>query len=491
MIVFAGIYYWDTWGLRAAFALIAAFPVGMWIFSRERSPTRAAVLVLLGSSMWLPEQANFDFPILPALDKYSIGALCALAGAYWKAGARLRSVRFGTRPLDLILLFIAMGGLATYYTNQDALVYGVWPTRRLPGLKLYDGASIALTDFMILGLPFTLGRIFLRTSKDVRIFFTALASAGLVYSIPILWEIRMSPTLHQHLWGFAARLDWAQNIRYGGYRPTVFMGHGLIVGFFVCLTLIATLSLRKAGRRHLNGIPINVVAGYLFVILVLCKAGTALIFGVFAGVILLLASVRTQMRVTMFLCLVVFAYPALRVFDVLPTEKLVKWSREIGGKERGDSLQFRFDNEDVLVMKGLERPWFGWGGFGREHVYDPQDAKDLSVQDGHWIIVYGNRGAVGFALFYGLWLLPVFMTEWKMRRIRSQSDRVLLAGFSFITALCAASTLVNMLLPILPFFLSGGLVALLEDLPKETARLEAQARAEADALEASRRERAA
>lgn len=476
------IYYWDYWGYRAAFLLMAMLPISIFVFQRYRPATRAAVLLLIGGAMFLPEQARFDFPLLPPLDKYSISALCVLLGAYMKAPQRLHEARLGGQWIDLLLLVMLLGGIGTFYTNQDSLVYGNWRIIKIQGLTWYDAASIALGDFMMVGLPFFLGRIFLRSSNDVRIFFVVLASAGVIYSLPILYELRMSPMLHRNLYGFFARRDWLQNVRDGAYRPTVFMGHGLVVGFFICLTLVSALSLRKAGRRSLFGIRIDAVTAFLAVILYLCKASGALLFAIASAPILLKGSVKTQMRAATFLSLVVLAYPVLRVFDVFPTTTLVELAQQ-GSEERADSLRFRFDNEDVLAMKGTERIWFGWGGYGRDRVYDEDTAKDLTVQDGHWVIEFGQRGVVGFACFYGLLLLPVFMTALRMGRIPQHSDRALLAGFAFIISLCAVNTLPNMLLPIMPFFLSGGLFALLHELPKQTAH--AQARAQAEAQRAS------
>jgi hypothetical protein len=40
------IYRWDFWGYRAAFALLAMLPISIYIFNRNRSVTRAAVITL-------------------------------------------------------------------------------------------------------------------------------------------------------------------------------------------------------------------------------------------------------------------------------------------------------------------------------------------------------------------------------------------------------------------------------------------------------------
>jgi hypothetical protein len=460
------IYRWDFWGYRAAFALLAMLPISIYIFNRNRSVTRAAVITLTGAAMFLPERAAFDFPLLPALDKYTISALCALLGAYMHAPSRLRAARLGREKIDLFLLVMALGAVATYYTNQDALVYGSSRIIKLPALTPYDAASMVLGDFMTVGLPFFLGRVFLRGSSDVRTFFLVYAAAGVIYTIFILYEVRMSPMLHRDVYGFFARPDWLQNVRDGGYRPTVFMGHGLVVGFFVCLCLVALLSLRKAGRRSLFGVRIDAVAIYLGVVLLLCKATGALLFALASAPVLLAGGVRTQMRMAAFLSLIVLSYPVTRVTDIFPAEELVELAAR-GSEERASSLLFRFDNEDVLALKGTERPWFGWGAHGRERVYDENTAKDLTIQDGHWIIVFGLRGSVGFVCFYALLLVPVILTAWRIRHIVDPKDRALVAGLAFIISLCTVNTLPNMFLPIVPFFLAGGLITLLYELPKQ------------------------
>lgn len=70
--------------------------------------------------------------------------------------------------------------------------------------------------------------------------------------------------------------------------------------------------------------------------------------------------------------------------------------------ERAGSLQFRFDNEDVLLAKANERPFFGWGTWGRNRVFDPLTGQDMTVTDGVWIINYGVFGWLGYIGAMGL-----------------------------------------------------------------------------------------
>ncbi len=75
------------------------------------------------------------------------------------------------------------------------------------------------------------------------------------------------------------------------------------------------------------------------------------------------------------------------------------------GMERADSLDYRLENDDLLIAKAQQRPWFGWGGWGRNRVYD-ETGQDITITDGYWIIVFGVNGFVGLASMSFLILLP-------------------------------------------------------------------------------------
>ena len=53
----------------------------------------------------------------------------------------------------------------------------------------------------------------------------------------VIWEARMSPQINQQLYGFFAH-DWLQHIR-NGFRPIIFLAHGLRVGIFLAMAMVA------------------------------------------------------------------------------------------------------------------------------------------------------------------------------------------------------------------------------------------------------------
>jgi hypothetical protein len=476
------IFQWDYWGYRSAFALVMWLPFGLYLYTRER-PVSAGTHILVWGMMWLPEAAAFDFPLLPPLNKYSISAMVAFIGLYWKARGRLKAARFG-RGYDILAFIMMAGQIGTVLTNGDALEYGSWQTIHIPAFTPYDGLSAAVRDFLEVCVPLVLGRALIRTRRDVHDMLTILVIGGLVYSLPILYELRMSPMLHANVYGFASRDDWMQNIRLGGYRPTAFMGHGLVVGFFMFLSTIAAVTLHKAGKRSLWGIPMGYVVGFLFVMLILVKATAAILYAAAGFALIRYLSVKTQLRILMLLAVLVVSYPFSRLTNVFPVEALLSASGTFGA-DRVQSMQFRFDNEDILVLKGVERPIFGWGGFSRERVYSEETGKDLVVQDGAWIARFGTHGTVGFVCYFLVLLLPIVVAARKMRRVKSSTDRTLLTGLAFMVTVCCVNMLPNMGLPNLQFFFAAGLATLINELPRQAAMEAKAAKEEKNAEERS------
>jgi hypothetical protein len=156
------------------------------------------------------------------------------------------------------------------------------------------------------------------------------------------------------------------------------------------------------------------------------------------------------------------------MFEFFPTKQILAVAGTLG-PERVQSLEFRFDNEDLLLLKGAERLWFGWGGFNRERVYDPDSAKDLVIQDGQWIAVFGTQGVIGFLCYFSLMVLPVFNAPRQMRRVKRRDDRTLLITFGFVVVICAVNMLPNMALPFLQFVFATGLATLMREVPRQEA----------------------
>jgi len=106
------------------------------------------------------------------------------------------------------------------------------------------------------------------------------------------------------------------------------------------------------------------------------------------------------------------AYVVFRIMGIWSGEDIAELSRSVD-PDRGSSFEFRLINENLLAEKALKRPVFGWGGWGRNRVFDPS-GRDITVTDGLWIIQLGTYGVVGLAALFGWFLVPTLVL---LRRI--------------------------------------------------------------------------
>ena len=181
----------------ATFALLAWPGVALWLFS-TRPVNRAILWTFLGAFLLLPVSASIKLTEgIPLLDKASIPALTALASCFLFARGRLRFWN-GFGFAEVLLLIFLMGPFVTSELNPDPVASGAVI---LPGVGAYDGLSAIVAQFLSL-VPFFLGRQLLRNSADFEEILRTLVIAGLLYSLPILFEIRMSPQLHLWFYGY-------------------------------------------------------------------------------------------------------------------------------------------------------------------------------------------------------------------------------------------------------------------------------------------------
>src|SRR5690606_6613928 len=123
----------------------------------------------------------------------------------------------------------------------------------LSAITPYDIVSMTVRDVVWTLIPFYLGRAILRTREDAAILFKVLIAYGLVYVPLMLFEMKMSPQLHNWIYGYMPNA-FGHAVRGDGYKPTVFLNNGLAVATFMLATVIAASALHRA-RKSLAGIP--------------------------------------------------------------------------------------------------------------------------------------------------------------------------------------------------------------------------------------------
>lgn len=379
------------------------------------SSRKAIIWSLLAGYLLLPVKTGFDAPGIPNMDKTLIPNLSVLLCALIFAKHKVISIPKSGVLVGLMALYVASPFLTTF-SNREPLLLSV---RALPGMTLYDGIALSVKQMIEL-IPFMIAYSAFRTEADIREILKALVIAALAYSVLIMWEVRMSPQLHTQIYGFFPH-DFGQQMRAGGFRAVVFLGHGLIVAIFVAMALIAAIGLWR-DRVRIKGVPGFSYTGILIFVLIISKSFGALLLATFIGAATYLLKYRRLVTILAISGLVIIAYPALRGAGLIPVDKFAAITADYS-EDRAGSFQTRIDNEDKLLEKTERKPFFGWGTWGRGRVYTTDWAGndvDTTITDGTWIIIISSFGWIGYIACFGLLAYPTFRAL-RYRRQFSQS----------------------------------------------------------------------
>jgi len=451
-------------------ALLVVWPaVAVYLFSRLPVP-EAIIWTILGGFLLLPALAEIKIPMIPGIDKASVPNVAALLGCAMAAGRMPRIFR-GFGLAEFLILVLIFSPVVTGMLNGDPIPVLSPDTGRLvdelPAVGAYDGFSAAIAKF-VFTIPFFLGRHFLRRPEDNAQVLRALAIAGMGYAVLMLFEIKMSPQLHTWVYGYLPTPFFQQIREGGGFRPVVFLGKGVLVAFFGMTTIVAAAAFWRTGTRILRWRPDGAVA-FLSVTVLLCKTVSAILYAAVTVPLVRWARPRTQLRVALLLATIACAYPLVRSADLVPTETMLSMARTVSA-QRSESLGVRFMWEHELLRHALERPWFGWGRYGRNRVYTGYDGRDVSITDGTWIIDIGMFGLVGFLAEFGLLWLAVFRAAGALKFVRNGPEAVYLGALALIVAINMVDLLPNSSLSAWTWLLAGGLLGRAEAL-RAAARL--------------------
>ena len=404
---------------------------------------RAVITAFLMGWLFLPVMG---YPIegLPDFDKMAATNGGALLGLLLIDRGRA-FLAFRPHWLDLPMLIWCLCPVASSLAN---------------GLGVYDGLSSAFDQTMAWGLPYVIGRATFTSVEDLKELAVGLVIAGIAYAPLCLYEIRMSPQLHNVFYGYYQH-SFMQTKRMGGFRPMVFMDHGLMVATFMTFAALMAGWLWYSGvRRHLFGVSLGIIAVCLIVIAVLCKSAMAiglLVLGI--GTLWLLR--QTGWRVVLMLLLAIApAYLFGRATGVLSKPFLIDVAGTVAGEARAQSLEFRLNEETPLYERAMQRPVFGWGGWNRSRRIDPDEdprGQRMQVTDSLWIVALGRNGYVGLVSVMGTLLLIPTLLFWLLpRRQLVEPPGAVATGVTLLVVLFAVDSLLNaMLNPIYLIALGG------------------------------------
>lgn len=349
---------------------------------------RAVIISLIVAWLFLP-QVSIPIPGLPPYTKMAAACYGILLGTLVYDTARFSSFKPGW--LDLPMLIYCLCPILSQVTN--------------------GGSPISPTFNQIIGwgLPYFLGRLYLNNLDGLRQLAIGMFAGGLAYIPFTMIEGVKGPILHQMVYGVNAFEDWGQARRMGGWRPVVFMQHGLMVGLWMMTAaLIGTWLWQTGTLKKFQGRPIKPLVIVLIIAFFLCRStGAYSLFGMALLVLFSAKWFRTSLPLLLIIGYIVF-YLYIAASGQFSSKDVMGVVTPIFGEERSASLKFRFDMEEILGDKARQRFLFGWGDSGGNRVYNDY-GKDISVTDSLWIIAFGTNGAVGLASLFSALLLPVIV----------------------------------------------------------------------------------
>lgn len=372
------------------FALYGCIPMVLYLFSKYK-PEQAVIIAFFGALMFLPmEKLNIPLIIYNKMTATAMGILIAIK-MYDPEKLEDTSIH----PVDIPMVIWIISGFLSSITN---------------GLGVKDGLQESFNTFTIWGIPYIAGRLYFTNADSINLLCRSLFTAGLIYIPFVLFELKMSPQAHRIAYGYMQH-SFAQVMRGDGYRPMVFMQHGIMLGTWMCMAALVGLwcTYTKVFPKKMWHAPTILLAVALLGSAVSCKSSgaTALLI---IGFMALVLTAKMKFAVLVWVMLILPpAYIGTRATGYWDGQNLCDLIAEKFSTDRALSLQFRFDNENMLVEKALERPLFGWGGWGRSRVYDEETGEDVSTTDGFWIITLGTRGYFGLFSITLAMILPALL----------------------------------------------------------------------------------
>ena len=365
------------------------FPFILYLFMRLPGQ-RAISLGFVLAWLFLPE-AVLPLPGLPDYGKMSATCYGIFLATFIFDVQRFQYFRLSW--IDIPILAYCLVPFMSSMTN---------------GLGLYDGVTTTIDQTVTWGFPYFLGRIYLNNLKGMRMLAIAILVGGLAYVPLCIFEVRFSPQLHSIIYGSHAFADFGQAIRMGGFRPTVFMYHGLAVGGWMMAAALVGIGLWKTGTlKKLRNIPIKFMVPLLVIVVILNKStGAYLMFMMGLGVLGCAWYLRQSLPVIFLVGFMNIYLAQNALTESYISDQIVHTLQPVMSEERMQSLEFRFNNEEILADKARQQVLFGWGGWGRNRVYD-DEGNDITVTDSLWIIAYGINGLVGLTGLYWSFFAPI------------------------------------------------------------------------------------
>jgi len=329
-------------------------------------------------------------------------------------------------------------------------------------LGWYNGLSGIFAQTMVWGIPYLAGRTYFKDAEAMRDLCLGIVIGGLLYVPLSLYEIRMSPRLSINFYGYFPH-EWRQHYRYGGWRPIVFMQHGLMVALWMAVSATTAFWLwRSRTVQRIKGMSMGLFVAVLIITSVLCKSANGWFFlALGCGSYFIYRSGKKNLLFLLLLLLIPL-YMSARITGYISGQDVETMTAHLFDAERVSSLAIRLKQEDLFIRKAMESPVFGWGGYSRGWPVDPETGRKLiSMVDSLWVITFSSKGFWGiFSLFTAMLLGPWCVLRAKKQEIKSGDIPTLIpVVLSLVVIFFMADSLVNAMVNPAYILTSGALVA--------------------------------
>ena len=359
-------------------------------------PIRIAIIILTVAGWILLPQAHFDIPHIPFRTRTDAISLALLLGILVQDPGIFKKFRF--HWIDIPAICWTISPFISSLTN--------------PELGAYDGLNVLELQIITYTIPYLCGRLYFGSYEALRELAIGLALGAIVIVPLVAVELLVSPQMHTWVYGWYPH-DWVQTIRSGGYRPSLFMSHGLELAIWNTAGAFIgwQLYIRKVIPNTLPVLNLPTFPSLMALTLILAaskSSGALMLFFMAMTVFQVVIQFKTKLPLYI-IFIIPLLYMGLRGSGVWDGRSLLNISTALtGSKDRTASLEFRMINEDLLSEKARHKILFGWGGFGRSFVFD-KDGNPISVPDGRWIILLGSNGLFGLIAYSAFLLMPAFL----------------------------------------------------------------------------------
>ena len=378
------------------------------------SPRRAVIASYVGGWLFLPITVGYEVLGLPD---------------YTKVVATIIGVVIG------ILLFDAKRFLSfrVHWIDAPVIIFCLWGATSSisTGKGLWDAFSVVLENSVLWGFPYVVGRVYFRDLESFRDLALGIVIGGLIYVPLCLIEIRMSPQLHIWIYGYHQH-QFEQSIRFGGFRPTVFMQHGLAVAMWmVNATVLAIWMQARGNLQRYPMLLVTVVSATLLVTTVLCKSTGALTLMMVGLGAVFVASFLQKPLPLLILIMISPLWMTSRTLDLI-NGQIVYDLFSLISEDRAQSFQIRLDQEEEIRQIALKTPICGGSRWW------PNGADQL------WLIYFRNFGIVGIATFTAIFLIPgwILLRRIPFRQL-CQPEWAPVTGMILIVVLYTIDNLLN------------------------------------------------